>query len=240
MSRTLSINQGSGDSLNVSVRCGCNPKARQIRPMVAWLRPVALAMPRVLQWVLPRGVDSRVRTTTSSTCASVMRRGAPGRGSSVKPSSRSARNRVRHLQTVVGDRCRRLAIPRVGWPSAQARMMRARRASCGAVRDRWASEVKACRSSSVKVTAAGRGPLRMDYLLLAQTTTTPRTFHCFQWQDTRWVCVSTHPARQGRDGVALPRCSASADCSAWRSWTCGPRWPSRGRRTVAKFFPSVA
>ena len=64
-------------------------------------------------------------------------------------------------------------------------MMRARRARCGAVRDRWASEVKACRSSSVKVTGAGRGPLRMDYLLLAQTVPPPRMFHCFQRQDTR-------------------------------------------------------
>ena len=51
---------------------------------------------------LLRGVDSKVRTTTSSTCASVIRRGVPGRGSSTKPSTRSTRNRVRHLQTVVG------------------------------------------------------------------------------------------------------------------------------------------
>ena len=31
MSRTLSMNSGSGDSLNVSIRCGLSPNARQIR-----------------------------------------------------------------------------------------------------------------------------------------------------------------------------------------------------------------
>ena len=34
MSRTFSINNGSGDSLKVSARCGCKPKARQIRLIV--------------------------------------------------------------------------------------------------------------------------------------------------------------------------------------------------------------
>ena len=34
-----------------------------MRLMVAWLRPIALAIPRVLQCVAPRGVLSSVRTT---------------------------------------------------------------------------------------------------------------------------------------------------------------------------------
>ena len=42
MSRTFSINSGSGDSLNVSLRCGCNPKARQIRLIVMRLKPGGL------------------------------------------------------------------------------------------------------------------------------------------------------------------------------------------------------
>jgi hypothetical protein len=33
-SRTLSINRGSGESLNVSVRCGFNPNVCQMRPIV--------------------------------------------------------------------------------------------------------------------------------------------------------------------------------------------------------------
>ena len=72
MSRTLSINCGSGESLNVSVRCGCKPKACQIRLMVMRLSPVALARPRVDQCVSPRGVLSNVRITTCSTCASLI------------------------------------------------------------------------------------------------------------------------------------------------------------------------
>jgi hypothetical protein len=39
MSRTLSMNHGSGDRLNVSLRCGGTLKARQIRLTVLWLRP---------------------------------------------------------------------------------------------------------------------------------------------------------------------------------------------------------
>src|SRR5437879_4885306 len=61
MSRTFSMSKGSGDSLKVSVRCGCKPNARQMRLMVIRLSPVALAKPRVLQCVSPRGVLSKVR-----------------------------------------------------------------------------------------------------------------------------------------------------------------------------------
>ena len=82
MSRTFSINSGSGDSLNVSVRCGCRPKACQMRLIVMRLKPVAFAIPRRLQWVSPRGVVSSVRITTRSTSVSAIVRGAPGRGSS--------------------------------------------------------------------------------------------------------------------------------------------------------------
>src|SRR5215472_2395703 len=39
MSRTFSMNSGSFDSLNVSVRCGCNAKARQMRFTVLRLNP---------------------------------------------------------------------------------------------------------------------------------------------------------------------------------------------------------
>lgn len=42
MSRTFSTNNGSGDSLKVSLRCGWSPKARQIRLIVARLRPLVV------------------------------------------------------------------------------------------------------------------------------------------------------------------------------------------------------
>jgi hypothetical protein len=49
--------------------------------------PTRRASSRLDQCVAPSGTSSSVRTTTSSTCASVMVRGTPGRGSSVSPSS---------------------------------------------------------------------------------------------------------------------------------------------------------
>ena len=49
MSRTLSTNSGSLDSLNVSERCGCSPKAVQIRRIVVCEKPVAPAIERIDQ-----------------------------------------------------------------------------------------------------------------------------------------------------------------------------------------------
>src|SRR5579864_5253606 len=50
MSRTLSMNSGSFDSLKVSLRCGWSAKARQMRFAVLRLSPDSLASERVLQW----------------------------------------------------------------------------------------------------------------------------------------------------------------------------------------------
>jgi len=63
--------------LNVSTRCGFRPNVRQIRTIAVCDNPVASAMLRVLQCVAFLGMDSNVRTTTSSTCLSVSVRGAP-------------------------------------------------------------------------------------------------------------------------------------------------------------------
>src|ERR1700730_4838278 len=71
-----------------------------MRLTVLWLNPHRVAMARVLQCVAARGVASSVSVTICSTWASLMRRGAPGRGSSSNPSSRAATNRLRHLPTV--------------------------------------------------------------------------------------------------------------------------------------------
>ena len=61
MSRTFSINNGSRESLKVSLRCGCSANARQMRWMVVGAMPVAWASERTLQWVASAGVDSSVR-----------------------------------------------------------------------------------------------------------------------------------------------------------------------------------
>jgi hypothetical protein len=93
------MNSGSRDSLNVSARCGCSRNAFQIRPTVERLNPEWAAIEARDQCVASRGVDSRVSATTRSTSSSVIVRGAPGRGSSTSPSSRSATNRARHFPT---------------------------------------------------------------------------------------------------------------------------------------------
>src|SRR6266480_1567292 len=67
MSLTLSMNCGSGDSLNASVWCGFSPKARQMRLTADWLIPVAAAIERVDQCVALAGLSSSVFTITRST-----------------------------------------------------------------------------------------------------------------------------------------------------------------------------
>ncbi len=64
---TLSTNKGSVDSLKVSNRCGCRPKAFQIRRIVVCEYPVSAAMDRIDQWVASFGVVSSVCLMTSAT-----------------------------------------------------------------------------------------------------------------------------------------------------------------------------
>ena len=100
MSRTLSMNSGSVDSLKVWTMW-LEAEARQIRVTADWDMPAALAMARVDQCVsLSGGSCSSVAMITFSTCPSVTVRGWPGRGSSLSPSSRDSTNRDRHFDTV--------------------------------------------------------------------------------------------------------------------------------------------
>jgi hypothetical protein len=102
MSLTLSMNCGSGESLNASVWCGFSPNARQMRLIADWLIPVAAAIDRVDHCVAFAGRSSSVITITRSTCSSLIERGLPGRGSSCSPSRPRLANRPRHLPTVSG------------------------------------------------------------------------------------------------------------------------------------------
>ena len=147
-SRILSISSGSGETLKVSVRQGCRPNACQIRSTLAGEMPARRASSRSGQWVAPSGTSSSVRTTTSSTWASVMVRGTPGRGSSLSPSSRARRKRLRHLATVPRLTPSRAATAMLGPPSAQASTIRARKASPCAVVRRLAQLPSVRRSAS--------------------------------------------------------------------------------------------
>ena len=80
---------GSLESLTVSVRCAGSTNARQMQPIVRWLRRAVFAIARVLQSVPSRAVLSNVRVSTHSTSASLILRGAPVRSVSGKPWTRS-------------------------------------------------------------------------------------------------------------------------------------------------------
>ncbi len=80
------------------------------------------------QWVACSGVDSRVATTTSSTCSAVIVGVRPDRGSSTKPSNRDSTNRDRHLPTVGIETPSCAATSLFVKPVAQARTIRERNA----------------------------------------------------------------------------------------------------------------
>jgi hypothetical protein len=83
-------------------------------------------MDRVDQCVASAGVVSNVAVITASTCSSVTVRGRPGRGSSVKPSNRKAKNRDRHLRALLTAIPNSSAIAVFPNPSAAARTIRDR------------------------------------------------------------------------------------------------------------------
>ena len=138
-SLTFSMKKGSDDNLKVSVRWGCNPKARQMRLTVLWLSPLRWAMDRVLQWVASRGAVSSVSVITRSTSSSVTARGRPLRGSSDSPSSLRSRNRERHFPTVSSDTPRSVPTVVLLRPSAQPKIRHPKLAAALVVRLPWSS-----------------------------------------------------------------------------------------------------
>ena len=65
------MKNGLVESLRVAHRCGVN-KAYLMRTIALCDRAAASARPRLLQWVAPLGLVSRISVMTSSTFASVV------------------------------------------------------------------------------------------------------------------------------------------------------------------------
>jgi hypothetical protein len=128
--------------------------ARQIRLTAVCDIPVAAAIDRVDQCVASDGLDSSVFTITASTCSTVIVRGAPGRGSSVNPASRCARNRVRHLPTVMRSTANCSATCRFVAPVAHANTIFDRNANACADFGRRAHRCSVSRSSTDSVNSA--------------------------------------------------------------------------------------
>ena len=160
MSRTLSANCGSPESLNVSDRCGCRPNAFQIRCTDAGESPTSRAIERIDQWVASTGDASSVRRTTSATRASSMLRGRPERGASDNPSTRSFRKRRRHLPTVCSCTPTSAATALFVRPSAQRRTMRQRSDNPRPTRRPRTRRSSHDRSSSLNTTVATGRPAR--------------------------------------------------------------------------------
>src|SRR2546430_7247389 len=161
-------------------------------------------MARVLQCVASRGLVSSVSVTTSSTCASLTVRGAPGRGSSSSPSSRLARNRLRHFPTVCfvsrSFRATRVFVSSAAHP----RMTRARCARACAVVGRRVQRCNISRSGSVNVKGGIGRPMRMSVLLSTGGTLSTHTlFHVFQTHDTSQSFDNT--IRRSRQALAIQR-----------------------------------
>src|SRR5262249_20736152 len=145
-----------------------------------------------------------VRITTRSTSASAIVRGAPGRGSSYRPSSRARTKRLRHFPMVCARVCSLRATTVLANPSPHSKMIRARRARFGRVRARVASDSKLSRSASVNTSEAFGRPVRMRSLLVEQARKGRHLFRFLQGQDTSVLTVLAAPLGQPLDGGAGP------------------------------------
>src|SRR5512132_3964102 len=101
---------------------------------------------------------------TRSTSASVILRGAPGRGSSNNPGNRLRTKRCRQRPTVCRVTPAATAISPLVLLDAQARTSRARCARPCAVVGRRAHCSSVCRSSAVNTTGGVGRPVRIDVL----------------------------------------------------------------------------
>ena len=137
-STSFSSKRGSPESLNVSTRCGCNPRADQIRCTVAGDTPARSAIVRQLQCVSPGGVSCKVKRTISSTFTGGIDGLRPRPGRTLEnPFSPSSTNRSRQFTTVVGETPTALAIRVFANPSEAITRAVARCTSrCGAVCER--------------------------------------------------------------------------------------------------------
>jgi hypothetical protein len=82
ISRTLSIKNGSLESLNCFCRCGRKPNACKMRCTVDFDTPVSTAICRILQCVPALAFVFSVLRTNCATRSSLIGRGRPGRNSS--------------------------------------------------------------------------------------------------------------------------------------------------------------
>jgi hypothetical protein len=156
-SRRRSCRSAAGPGiLKSSVRQSCSPNARQVgarwsaRSPPAWPAPVWTSAwpPRAPfqgahHHLLHVGIGDRPRH--------------PGRGSSPSPFSRLARNRARHLVTVLRLTPSRAATAMLLCPSALASTIRARNARSCAVLRRFAQFSNVCCSSCANTSGASTG-----------------------------------------------------------------------------------
>lgn len=100
MSCTLSLNSGSVESWNASARCGCHPKAGQIRRFVLCDSPTPAAIARIGHWGASFGAAFNRHISWPA-----------GRCSPASPSIRSFSERRRHFpngrSAGMGQACRR-------------------------------------------------------------------------------------------------------------------------------------
>ena len=143
----------------MSPRCGLSRNSRQIRPIVERESPVSAAIEARDQCVASFGVRSSVATITASISSSAILRGAPGRGSSTKPSSRRATNRARHLLTVAATIPSFAATCRLSKPPAHASTISDRNANDCADFARRDQRNNCSRSSSVNLNSAFGRPV---------------------------------------------------------------------------------
>src|SRR5262245_24169241 len=126
MSRTFSTNNGSEESLKVSTPVRLQPESCQMRCTVEGEWPISFPIVRRLQCVVPFGGVPSVLRIVAAISSSPISRGAPGRGSSQRPSIRLSAKRLRDVPAVAAQTptCDLLVVEPGGCSENDARPLR--------------------------------------------------------------------------------------------------------------------
>src|SRR5215472_6295984 len=218
ISRTFSTKNGSVDSLKCFCRCGCKPKACQIRCTVDLDMRLWDAICRTLQCVPSLGLVSSVLRTNCATRSSLIGRGRPGRNSSCKPATSCSRKRCRHLPTVALVNPNWRAISMFVFPEALSKIILARLTNPDGRERDLANDSNCSRCSAPNTNAAFGRPIAIGTSIVHKRCPSGQQYYChlLMGHYTRRGCHSEQCEESGSCWQCLRTCSAS-DQSAFYS-----------------------
>src|SRR5262252_9939822 len=198
ISRTFSTKNGSVDSLKCFCRCGCKPKACQIRCTVDLDMRLWDAICRTLQCVPSLGLVSSVLRTNCATRSSLIGRGRPGRNSSCRPATSCSRKRCRHLPTVALVNPNWRAISMFVFPEALSKIILARLTNPDGRERDLANDSNCSPCSAPNTNAAFGRPIAIGTSIVHKRCPCRQQYYCHLFMGHNTRCLRWFLSREDR------------------------------------------